>query len=82
MKTNFIKTIGLIFFISSLSLNAISQIDRAKVDDLNKVLKGSLYKTTIKIDDKGVVKVELFGAPVAEVKKPEEPAAGEGAAQG
>lgn len=58
MKTNFIKTIGLIFFICSLSLNAISQIDKALVADLNKALKSSLYKTTISIDDQGVVKRE------------------------
>lgn len=32
----------------------------------------SRVKVNVSKDDKGVVKVELFGAPVAEVKKPEE----------
>jgi hypothetical protein len=58
MKARFITTIGLFLFMCCLSLSAFSQDNAALISDLNKVLKKSLYETTIKIDDKGFVKRE------------------------
>ena len=54
MKTNSIKIIGLFFF-SLITLNAIAQIDQKDTVGLNSLLKKSLYKTVLVIDDAGII---------------------------
>jgi hypothetical protein len=54
MKTNICKIIGLFTFIF-LNLNTYAQSIKTDVDELNAILKNSLYKTFLVINQKGEV---------------------------
>jgi len=54
MKNNLIKLIWLSAF-SFMSIISFSQVAKSDVDELNKILKNSLYKTSLAIDQKGEV---------------------------
>jgi len=54
MKNNSIK-IALLFAFSAIAISSYSQIAKNDVDELNTILKSSLYKSIFEIDNHGLV---------------------------